>query len=160
MERICDFGGERLVLTVYDGRLCGCRWAGETECADCSGIIKHDDFSEEDISVMDEAENQLREYFVGRRRVFDIPLYQKGTEFQQKVWDEIMKVPYGATVTYGELAKRVGNLKGVRAVAQACGANHLVIVVPCHRIIATGGNTGGYTGGVEHKIRLLEIETF
>ena len=109
---------------------------------------------------MSEVEKQLKEYFAGDRKKFSLPLELKGTPFQKKVWEELKKIPYGSTVSYGELSRRIGNPKAVRAVAQACGANPLAVIIPCHRVIATGGKPGGYTGGVEHKIHLLEIETF
>ena len=75
-----------------------------------------------------------------------------------KVWDQLRRIPYGETVTYGELARRVGNPRAFRAVANACGANPLPIIIPCHRVVAAGGKPGGYTGGLAIKLALLEIE--
>lgn len=150
--------GNNVFVSVDNGKLCRCHWIN-IDSEEEHGRDP-DDVSTDDLTVMSEVEKQLKEYFEGDRKEFNLPLELKGTPFQKKVWDELKKVPYGVTISYGELSRRIGNPKAVRAVAQACGANPVAIIVPCHRIIATGGKTGGYTGGVEHKIRLLEIETF
>lgn len=157
VTKFLDFCGNRVYIFVDHGKLCRCHWIGVGEEEQGATLS---DAPVEDLALMAEVENQLKEYFEGVRKEFNLPLELKGTPFQKKVWDELKKVPYGVTISYGELSRRIGNPKAVRAVAQACGANPVAIIVPCHRIIATGGKTGGYTGGVEHKIRLLEIETF
>lgn len=150
--------GNNVFISVDSGKLCRCHWIN-IDSGD--GPVKNpDDASSEDLTVMSDVEKQLKEYFAGNRKKFSLPLELKGTPFQKKVWEELKKIPYGSTVSYGELSRRIGNPKAVRAVAQACGANPLAIIIPCHRVIATGGKPGGYTGGVEHKIHLLEIETF
>ncbi len=105
-----------------------------------------------------EAIRQLREYFSGRRRDFDLPLAPEGTEFQQSVWRRLQEIPYGATISYGELAKRVGNANASRAVGAANGKNPLPIVVPCHRVIGANGKLVGFGGGLPIKQALLEIE--
>ena len=102
---------------------------------------------------------QLSEYFAGTRKRFSLPLHMVGTEFQQRVWNVIATIPYGTTISYKQEAKLVGNAKAIRAVAQANGANPLPIIIPCHRIIASDGSLGGYSGGIEIKQRLLEIES-
>ena len=101
---------------------------------------------------------QLGEYFAGRRREFDLPLAPAGTSFQKSVWQQLREVPYGVTISYGELAKRVGNPKASRAVGAANGKNPLPIVVPCHRVIGSNGKLVGFGGGLPIKERLLEIE--
>jgi len=101
---------------------------------------------------------QLREYFAGKRRDFDLPLELTGTDFQRKTWAALCEIPYGETVSYAELARRVGNPRAVRAVGAANGANPVSLVVPCHRVIASGGGLGGYGGGLKTKQWLLELE--
>ena len=101
---------------------------------------------------------ELREYFEGTRRSFDIPYRLTGTEFQLKVWSELEKIPYGTTCTYKEIAERIGNSKAVRAVGSACGKNPVWIVVPCHRAIGSDGRLTGYAGGIDMKRELLETE--
>ena len=105
-----------------------------------------------------EAIRQLREYFSGRRRDFDLPLSLSGTVFQKSVWRQLQDIPYAATISYGELAKRVGNPKASRAVGAANGKNPLPIVVPCHRVIGADGKLVGFGGGLPIKQALLEIE--
>jgi methylated-DNA-[protein]-cysteine S-methyltransferase len=102
---------------------------------------------------------QLQEYFAGTLREFEIPLFMDGTDFQKKVWKDLQKIPYGETITYGELAKRIGDPKAVRAVGAANGQNPLPIIVPCHRVIGSDGNLTGFGGGLENKRKLLELES-
>ncbi|MFV8783287.1 methylated-DNA--[protein]-cysteine S-methyltransferase [Microbulbifer sp. SA54] len=109
-------------------------------------------------ALTDEAAEQLRDYFEGRRRTFDLPLDAAGTPFQQGVWRALCAIPYGETRSYRELAEAIGNPKAVRAVARANGANPLSIVVPCHRVIGADGTLTGYAGGLEMKARLLALE--
>jgi methylated-DNA-[protein]-cysteine S-methyltransferase len=101
---------------------------------------------------------QLREYFEYKRKVFDLPLEIIGTDFQKRVWKELIKIPYGETISYKELAIRLGNLKTIRAAARANGANPLPIIIPCHRVIGSDGKMVGYGGGVDVKEKLLELE--
>jgi methylated-DNA-[protein]-cysteine S-methyltransferase len=105
-----------------------------------------------------EAVAQLRQYFAGRRAEFDLPLAPQGTPFQLAVWRELRKIPYGQTISYGELARRIGNPKASRAVGSANGANQIPIVIPCHRVIAAGGKLGGFGGGLPVKEALLAHE--
>ena len=105
-----------------------------------------------------EAIRQLREYFAGKRTGFDLPLAPRGTEFQRSVWRQLQEIPYGETISYGELARRVGNPKASRAVGSANGANPLPIVIPCHRVIAGDGTLGGFGGGLPTKQTLLALE--
>ena len=101
---------------------------------------------------------QLKEYFDGKRRDFDFKLNPKGTDFQQKVWQELLNIPYGKTMSYLELSKKLGDVKAIRAVASANGKNPLWIVIPCHRVIGTDGSLTGYAGGLWRKKWLLEHE--
>lgn len=101
---------------------------------------------------------QLSEYFSGHRRTFDIPLALRGTEFQLAVWNELLRVPYGDTITYAELASRIGRPAAIRAVGAANGANPIPVIVPCHRVIGSNGTLTGYGGGIERKQWLLTHE--
>ena len=101
---------------------------------------------------------QLREYFAGSRTEFDLLLAPQGTHFQLAVWRELQRIPYGQTISYGELARRIGNPKASRAVGTANGANQIPIVIPCHRVIAAGGKLGGFGGGLPVKEALLALE--
>jgi methylated-DNA-[protein]-cysteine S-methyltransferase len=104
------------------------------------------------------ARQQLEEYFAGERRVFDLPLAQRGTLFQQLVWRELRRVGYGETTTYAALASRIGRPTAIRATGAANGANPVSIIVPCHRVIGSNGSLTGYGGGLEAKRLLLELE--
>jgi len=108
--------------------------------------------------VLKEAVSQLKEYFEGKRTNFTFKLDPAGTEFQQKVWKEILEIPFGKTMSYLELSKKLGDVKAIRAVASANGKNPLWIVVPCHRVIGTDGSLTGYAGGLWRKKWLLELE--
>jgi len=101
---------------------------------------------------------QLKEYFAGERQLFDLELDMIGTVFQKKVWNELLKIPYGTTISYLELARRVGDSKALRAVGGANGSNPMVIVIPCHRVIGSDGKLVGYGGGLRRKKWLLEHE--
>ncbi len=112
----------------------------------------------EDRAALGDASRQLSEYFAGSRRTFDLPLAPSGTPFQLRVWSELRRIPYGETVSYGELARRVGCPNGSRAVGLANGANPLSIVIPCHRVVGAGGRLVGYGGGLPNKEWLLALE--
>jgi methylated-DNA-[protein]-cysteine S-methyltransferase len=105
-----------------------------------------------------EVRTQLAEYFAGERQAFDLPLKLLGTSFQLRVWQELARIPFGETITYAQLAERVGNSKASRAVGAANGRNPISIIVPCHRVIGASGTLTGYAGGVEKKQWLLEHE--
>jgi methylated-DNA-[protein]-cysteine S-methyltransferase len=108
--------------------------------------------------VMRKCIDQLEEYFFGKRQIFTIPYALVGTDFQNRVWRELEKIPYGETISYLELAKRLGDEKCIRAAASANGKNKLGIIVPCHRVIGANGSLTGYAGGIENKKILLELE--
>jgi methylated-DNA-[protein]-cysteine S-methyltransferase len=101
---------------------------------------------------------QLIQYFHGQRRVFELPIHQPGTRFQQEVWSELMTIPFGKTISYQELARKTGDSKATRAVANANGKNNVAIVVPCHRVIGSNRELVGYAGGLWRKKWLLEHE--
>ncbi|MEU3765808.1 methylated-DNA--[protein]-cysteine S-methyltransferase [Amycolatopsis keratiniphila] len=108
--------------------------------------------------VFVDTEKQLKEYFAGQRKEFDLPLSFGGTEFQRMVWEGLLGIPYGETVSYGQLADRLGRPTASRAVGLANGKNPISIIVPCHRVIGSNGDLTGYGGGVERKRHLLDFE--
>lgn len=108
--------------------------------------------------ILQQAKEQLQEYFERKRKNFSLPLHFAGTDFQKRVWREIAKIPYGQTITYSELAKKAGAARAIRAAGTSTGRNALSIVIPCHRVVARNGGKGGYAGGLDRKHRLLELE--
>ncbi len=108
--------------------------------------------------VLAESERQLRAYFAGDLREFSVPLDMQGTEFQKQIWRELIKIPYGETRSYMDIAEAIGSPGAVRAVGAANGANPIAIIVPCHRVIGSGGKLVGYGGGLALKKRLLDLE--
>jgi methylated-DNA-[protein]-cysteine S-methyltransferase len=108
--------------------------------------------------LLREAADQLRAYFAGERREFDIPLAPRGTEFQRRVWDAVSEIPYGATASYSEIAAEVYTPAACRAVGAANGRNPLPVIVPCHRVIGAAGALTGYGGGLDRKRSLLDLE--
>lgn len=110
--------------------------------------------------AIDEAKAQLEEYFKGKRRKFDLALLLLGTDFQKAVWSELLRLPYGTTISYGRLAERIGYPAAQRAVANANATNSLSVIVPCHRVIGADGNLTGYNGGVSIKHFLLSLERY
>ena len=102
--------------------------------------------------------NQLTEYFSGARAEFDVPLAPSGTPFQQLVWEELRRIPYGQTRTYGQIAAAIGKPSAARAVGMACNRNPIWLLIPCHRVVGKSGDLTGYAGGLDMKQRLLELE--
>jgi len=117
-----------------------------------------DGIEDSNSEVLLQARRQLEEYFEGRRRDFDLPLRLHGTLFQRRVWNALLEIPYGATWSYGELARRIANPSASRAVGLANGRNPISILVPCHRVIGADGSLTGYGGGLERKRWLLAHE--
>ncbi len=150
-----------IVLASVGGELCLCDWSG-MPCAERNKrrLLRQLNavFRENPSEVTERTERQLDEYFAGTRRVFDIPLHPVGTDFQRRVWDALLEIPYGEVRTYMDIARRVDNAGGVRAVAQAIGANGIGIIIPCHRVIGSDSTLTGFAGGPETKRRLLELE--
>ncbi len=151
-EIVLGAAGEELCLCDWDGRPCAERNLLRLERA--LGA----EFIEESSPALERARAELDEYFGGSRTSFDIPLRPVGTPFQMGVWDALREIPYEQTRTYKEIALRVDNLKGVRAVAQAIGANALAIFIPCHRVIGSDNSLTGFAGGLQAKKLLLELE--
>ena len=108
--------------------------------------------------LLRETVRQLREYFAGSRRTFDLPLEFRGTEFQRRAWSALLTIPYGETRTYGQMAEQIGNPTAVRAVGAANGRNPISIIAPCHRVIGMNGDLTGFGGGLDAKARLLSLE--
>ncbi|PSK81389.1 methylated-DNA-[protein]-cysteine S-methyltransferase [Murinocardiopsis flavida] len=141
-----------ITLAAVDGVLSGLhmieRWHGPTD----------DTFGERTAEGFESAITQVREYFAGERTVFDLPLHMEGTDFQRTVWTALLDIPFGETVSYGELAERLGKPSASRAVGLANGRNPISIIVPCHRVIGADGSLTGYGGGIERKRHLLDHE--
>lgn len=150
-----------LLLGSFGDRLCLCDWQEAKRSDSAERRLKrllNAEFDDGPSGVIETAVAQLDEYFAGRRAKFDVPLLFVGTEFQKTVWNELLNIPFGKTISYGELARRIGMPKAVRAVANAIGANVMSIFVPCHRIIGSNRSLSGYRGGCAAKRELLERE--
>jgi methylated-DNA-[protein]-cysteine S-methyltransferase len=142
-----------LVLTAERGHLTGLYLPGQRRPPDMPPAS-----AERDAAPLRAARHQLGEYFAGRRTSFDLPLAPAGTAFRRLVWDELLRVGFGETTTYRELAARIGRPTAVRATGAANGANPISIVIPCHRVIGSGGALTGYGGGLAAKRFLLDLE--
>lgn len=116
------------------------------------------DGAETETPLLQKAHRQTTEYLSGTRKAFSLPLAPKGTVFQKKVWAALSEIPYGETITYGELARQIGNPKACRAVGMANNRNPIAVVIPCHRVIGADGSLTGYAGGLDLKRRLLLLE--
>lgn len=132
--------------------------ASDTFLSGASWVAEPEPLKAPPTPLLQETIRQLTEYFAGARHQFELPLQPAGTLFQQKVWEELQRIPYGQTITYGQLAARCGQPKAARAVGSANGKNPIFIIVPCHRVIQSGGKTGGYAYGSAMKDFLLELE--
>lgn len=146
-----DFLNHKMLLVAEGDILTQCKWILPGSNPDYS-------ISQSRNKVIEMAISRISEYLEGKRRLFNLPMRLEGTEFRMKVWNEMRRIPYGETITYKELAQRIGSPDACRAVANACGANPFPILIPCHRVVASGGRIGGYTGGLDIKLKLLEIE--
>lgn len=122
-------------------------------------VLSEGELSTKIPNELQEAVSQLQEYFEGKRQDFDFKLNPKGTDFQKKVWQELLNIPFGKTISYLDLSKKLGDIKTIRAAASANGKNPLWIVIPCHRVIGSDGSLTGYAGGLWRKKWLLEHET-
>ena len=150
------------MLGSFNDKLCLCDWQVEKHRDHVDKRLKRvlqADFEDSSSAVIEKAIVLLDEFFAGKRKKFDLPLLFVGTNFQKKVWNELLKIPYGKTVSYGEMASRIGMPRAVRAVANANGANAISIFVPCHRVIGSDGSLTGYGGGLAAKKKLLDLET-
>ena len=152
---------EELTLGSFGEELCLCDWQSGRHRSRTIGRLQRmldTELEDGNSRVIDMAASQLDEYFAGARRTFDIPLLFSGTEFQRTVWHELLKIPYGTTVSYGTIARNIAMPKAVRAVANANGANPISIFAPCHRVIGSDNSLTGYGGGLEVKEFLLRLE--
>ena len=150
-----------LILGSYNDKLCLADWRFRKMRATIDKRIQNGlstSYENNTSSVIELTKQQLQEYFDLKRTQFDIPLLMVGTDFQQSVWEELVKIPHGQTQSYLELSKNMGNEKAIRAVASANGANAISIIIPCHRIIGSDKKLTGYAGGLNAKKKLLELE--
>jgi methylated-DNA-[protein]-cysteine S-methyltransferase len=150
-----------LIIGVFEEKICICDWKFRKQRQMIDDRIKkyfNAEFVFENTPIIQETIEQLQEYFTQKRTVFDLPLVFSGTDFQIKVWQELLKVPFGITLSYIQLSKNIGNPLAIRAVATANGANAISIIVPCHRIIGSNGELIGYAGGLNVKKKLLVLE--
>ena len=150
-----------LILGSFEGNLCILDFRHSKKRTTIDNRIKTGlkaNFLEEEDAILAETKKQVAEYLDGNRKEFDIPLLMVGTDFQKNVWNALLKIPYGTTISYLQLAENIGNAKAVRAVANADGANAMAVIIPCHRVIESNGGLGGYGGGVAIKKQLLELE--
>lgn len=150
-----------LILASIDGKLCLADWKYRKIRPQIDKRILDfykDEFVNETSEIIEQTIIQLEEYFTKTRTEFDIPLAFVGTEFQQRVWNELVRIPYGKTVSYLQLSQKLGDHKAIRAVATANGANGISILVPCHRVIGSDGSMVGYAGGLPAKKKLLSLE--
>ena len=129
-----------------------------THCQLAEGFVLPAGAHPEATPLLGEAARQLEEYFAGQRRVFALPLFPAGTEFQRLVWAEMACIPYGETRSYGQLAAAIGRPKAARAVGGACNKNPLMIFLPCHRVVGSGGALVGFAPGLHYKEALLRLE--
>jgi methylated-DNA-[protein]-cysteine S-methyltransferase len=143
-----------LYATAHEERLTGIYYEGGRHAP----AIAPDWTLDADAPVLRECVRQLSEYLTGRRKRFDLPLQARGTPFQMRIWDEIARIPHGETISYAALAERAGAPGCARAAGAATGRNPHSIVVPCHRVVGSGGSLTGYAGGLERKTALLAIE--
>ena len=136
----------KIGIAEKDGKICG--------------IFYYDEYDYElaETPLIKETSKQLFEYFSGKRQYFNVPILIEGTEFQKKVWNVLMTIPYGKTVCYGDIAKQIGQPKASRAVGGANNKNRIPIIIPCHRVIGTSGKLVGYADGLEKKEFLLNLE--
>jgi len=150
-----------LIIGDYNGLLCLLDWLYRAKRAQIDKRICDffkAKFVEQETDLHKVVQTQLDEYFAKSRNTFDLPLLFAGTEFQKKVWQQLVQIPHGKTVSYLNLSKQLGDEKAIRAVASANGANAISIVVPCHRVVGSNGELVGYAGGKRAKQQLLELE--
>jgi methylated-DNA-[protein]-cysteine S-methyltransferase len=143
-----------MLLAATDSGVAGVWFEGQRHGPDSTGWVDQPGHP-----MLRQARQQLADYFAGQRDGFDLPLdLRLGTAFQQSVWQALLRIPRGETTSYGELSRRVGRPQAARAVGAAVGRNPVSVVVPCHRVVGTGGALTGYAGGLERKSALLKLE--
>lgn len=141
-----------LMVAVERGEVCQCRWVNEFVEEPLTECLPSNVNSDMDAAVMENVISQFDEYFAGKRHKFDLPLHLMGTSFRKNVWQTLMTIPFGKTLTYSELADWCGCPGGQRAVAQACAANRLPIIIPCHRVVKSDSSLGGYTISAQNPV--------
>lgn len=150
-----------LILGSFNEQLCLCDWKYRKSRESIDRRIKEGvnaEYVEAGSLIIEKCKDQLMEYFHGTRKKFDIPVLLLGSEFQKRVWESLMEIPYGKTQSYTYLSRKLGDEKAIRAVARANGDNALSIIVPCHRILGSDGSLTGYAGGIRVKKKLLQLE--
>ncbi len=150
-----------LIIGAFDGKICilDFRYRRMRTSVDrrIRSLLKAE-FIEQQDPVIEKVKKELDAYLAGEKRKFDVPIIMLGTSFQKEVWTALLKIPYGTTVSYLDLARAIKKPTAVRAVANANGANAIALIIPCHRVIASDGSLGGYGGGVQIKKQLLQLE--
>lgn len=155
----CQLG--ELILGEFEGKLCLCDWHYRKARKEIDARLQlhfSSNWQEKETEVLIETRKQVEEFLCGNRQKFELPLILAGSDFQKRVWNELLNIPYGKTVSYLDLAKKLQNPGAVRAVAAANGANSLSIIVPCHRVVGENGQLTGYAGGLPAKRKLLDLE--
>ena len=149
------------IIGSFDDKICifDYRYRAQREMLNSKiSTLLNAELVEGESSVIEDSKEQLIEFLKKKRETFNLPLLLVGTEFEKKVWEELQKIEYGKTISYLELAKRIGNENATRAVASANGRNSIAIIIPCHRVISSDGSLGGYSGGLPLKRKLLDLE--
>ena len=157
-----DIMAKRLCQITYESPIGDLAIVASDQAIIQISLVQSSDFNKDENAhqLCLNCQKQLEEYFLGERETFDLPIAYEGTPFQQKVWKALQNVPYGAVTNYKELAIAVGNKRGYRAVAKALHDNPILIMIPCHRVIASNGTLSGYAAGKHAKAYLLELEGF
>lgn len=154
-------GFGELMLGSFQDRLCLCDWRYRKMRSSIDQRINNGleaEYEAGESEIIEKTRKQLSDYFAGERTSFDLPLLMVGSDFQKKVWQELIRIPWGKTESYAGLSKKLGDMKAIRAVASANGANAISIIVPCHRILGSDGGLTGYAGGLATKRKLLRLE--
>lgn len=150
-----------MILGEFDGKLCLCGWAGSPKAKSIGEKLKKvlkAEYREGTADILERAIRELDEFFAGGRTDFDIPLLFSGTDFQNTVWKRLLGIPYGSTVSYGELSRQIGHPAAARAVANSNARNPISVFVPCHRVIGCNNTLTGYGGGLDAKRFLIALE--
>ncbi len=150
-----------VILGSFENRLCLCDWITGKHHKQVKNRLSRNlqaEFKAGNSILIENAVQQLEEYFAKERKVFDVPLLLVGSDFQKRVWQKLYSIPFGTTISYKELSQKIGSPKAVRAVANAVGANSISIFLPCHRVIGSNKSLTGYAGGLAVKQKLLELE--
>lgn len=148
--------GKLTIVTSSEG-LHAILWDNDRENTEYKKILNNLSKSKNE-KIIIETKKQLSEYFQGKRKKFNLPLILNGTDFQIKAWEQLLKIPFGKTISYGEQAEKIGNKNKARAVGMANGQNPISIVIPCHRVIGSNGHLTGFGGGINKKAILLKLE--